>query len=234
MTHATLPVALAAMLTAVPALADERVFDLSGFTEVAAGSGLDVEIIQGDGFSVTAEGSARALKRLEIDKRGDRLVIDQQARGIERFSPLMRAFSDEVEVRVTLPELTAVTASAGSAVTAEGSAAALFAATASSGADLTLSDIAAERVKLTASSGASLEAEGTCGTLDTAASSGADVDARGLACDDASAAASSGANIELTAQTVRAAASSGASVDVWGAESVEAEESSGGDVDRKD
>ncbi len=231
MKHAVLPIALSAAIAAAPGLAAERTFDLGGFTEVAAGSGLDVEIVQGEGFSVTAEGTPRGLKRLEIDRRGDRLVVQQQARGLERFSPLMRALGDEVVVRVTLPELAAVSASAGSVVTARGSASDTFAAEASSGADLVLSGVDADDVTLAASSGSGLEAAGRCGALAAEASSGADLNARGLACDSARARASSGANIEITAVTVEAEAQSGADVDVWGADNVEAAESSGGDVD---
>ena len=234
MKHAILPATLSLALAAAPVLAAERSFDLSGFTEVAAGAGLDVEIVQSEGFSVTAEGAPRGLKRLEIETSGDRLLIDQQARGLERFSPLAMALGDEVVVRVTLPELAAVFASAGSDVTAVGSAAEAFTAEASSGADLVLTGIDAARVTLTASSGAGLEASGRCGDLAAEASSGADLEARGLACDSAEAQGSSGATLSLTATTVHAAASSGSDVDVWGADSVEVEEGSGGDVTMHD
>lgn len=225
-----LPTALCALVAAAPAIAAERSFDVSGFTEVAAGSGLDVEIVQGDSFMVVAEGAPRDLRRLEIDKRGDRLVIEQEARGLRRFSPLMMALADKVVVRVTLPELAAVSASAGSDVSAEGSASDSFVAQARSGADLSLRRVDAEVVTLEASSGAGLEAEGRCGALGAEASSGADLDARGLACESANALASSGADVEITAETARAEAQSGAGVEIWGAQTVEAEESSGGDV----
>ena len=225
-----LPTALTALVVAAPAMAAEQSYDVSGFTEVAVGSGLDVEIVQGEGFEVVAEGAPRDLKRLEIDRRGDRLVIEQETRGLQRFSPLMMALRDKISVRVTLPELADVQASAGSDVSAEGSAPDAFTAEVSSGADLTVSGIDAEVVTLEASSGAHLEAEGRCGTLDAEASSGADLEARRLACDSATVTASSGADIEITAETARAAAQSGADVEVWGGETVEAEESSGGDV----
>jgi len=225
-----LPTALVALVAAAPAAAAERSFELSGFTEVAAGSGLDVEIVQGDRFEVVAEGAPRDLRRLEISKRANRLVIEQEVRGLQRFSPLMMALADKVLVRVTLPELEAVKAAAGSDVSAEGSASGAFEAEVSSGADLTLSGIDADVVTLTASSGADLEAEGRCGQLGVEASSGSNLDARDLACESASARASSGADIEITAETARAEAQSGANVEVWGAESVEAEEHSGGDV----
>jgi hypothetical protein len=225
-----LPIVVSAVVAAAPAMAAERSFDVSDFTEVAAGSGLDVEIVQGDGFEVVAEGAQRDLRRLDIRTRGDRLVIEQETRGLQRFSPLMMALRDEVLVRVTLPELEAVHASAGSDVSAEGSASGAFDAEVSSGADLTLTGIDAEVVTLAASSGANLAAEGRCGALGAEASSGADLEARGLTCDSATVTASSGADIEITAASVRAEAQSGADVDVWGAESVEAKESSGGDV----
>lgn len=234
MKHAILPatfsVALVA-LVAAPVLAAERTFDLAGFTEVAAGAGLEVEIVQGDGFSVAAEGAPRGLDRLEIETRGDLLVIEQRARGLERFSPLMRALNDDVVVRVSLPELVRVTASAGSDVTATGSSGKAFSAEASSGADLVVTGVDAARVALAASSGAGLEVSGQCETLTAGASSGADLDARGLRCDAAEAQGSSGAGIALSAGAVRAEASSGAAVNVWDADTVEAEESSGGSVE---
>ncbi len=230
MHQSILPIAFSVLVVAAPAWADEQTFDVSGFTEVAVGSGLDVEIVQGDGFEVIAEGAPRDLRRLEIRKRGDRLVIEQETRGLQRFSPLMMALADKVVVRVTLPELAAVRASAGSNVSAEGSASGAFAAESSSGAGLTLKRIEAQVVTLEASSGANLEAEGRCSELGVEASSGADLEARRLACDSATARASSGADIEITAETARAEAQSGANVEIWGAETVEAEESSGGDV----
>ncbi len=226
-----LPLSLAALLAAAPALGAERSFDVGAFSAVSVGSGLEVEIVPGEGFEVVAEGTPRALLRLEIDRRGARLVIEQQSRGLERFSPLMRALGDEVVVRVTLPELEAVAAAAGSAVTVTGSTTGAFAAEASSGADLTLRGIDAEVVTLAVSSGASLDAGGRCGALGAEASSGADLEARGLSCDSATARASSGADIGLTAMTARAEAQSGAEIGIWGAETVEAEEHSGGAVE---
>ena len=230
MRYLFLPVSLAVSLAATSVLAADRSFDVEGFTEVAVGSGLDVEITQGDKFEVTAEGTPKALRRLEIDKRGDRLLIERESRGLERFSPLLMAIGDEVKVWVTLPEFAAVEAAAGSDVEARGSASDAFVAVASSGADLTLTGIDAEVVTLEASSGAGLEAEGRCDALGAEAGSGANLDARGLTCARASVRASSGADIDVTAEDVRAVASSGADVDVWGAKTVEADESSGGDV----
>lgn len=222
------------VLMAAPAVAADRRFDVEGFTKVEVGSGLTAEIAEGDAFGVVAEGAPRALRRLDIHTRGKTLVVEQEARGFERFSPLMWALADEVVVRVTLPDLEAVTASAGSDVSAAGSAAGAFAAEASSGADLEVSGVAADTVRVTASSGASLAIAGTCGDVTARASSGADLDAGELVCETASAEASSGAGIDLTAATVRAEASSGADIEVRGAETVEADESSGGDVHVRD
>lgn len=224
-----LPLALASLIAA-PALAGERVFDFSDFTGVSAGSGLTVEIAEGEGFSVVGEGSHRALDRLDIHKRGDMLVIEQVPRGLDRFSPLMWALADEAQVRVTLPDLQAVNASAGSEVTSSGSAAGGFSAEASSGSSLVVSGVDAGTVRLSSSSGARLTVEGRCGALEADASSGAGLNAGDLVCDTASAEASSGATVEITAAEVRAEASSGADVEVWGASTVEADESSGGDV----
>ena len=230
-----IPLTVAAVVAAAPAFADEAAFDVAGFTRVDAGEGLTVEIVAGGDFAVTAEGTARALRRLQVETRGDTLVLGQKARGAERFSPLLWALADNtLVVRVSLPALDAVAASSGSDVTAQGGAAATFAADASSGAALAVTGIDAARVTLAASSGADLSVAGHCGALDVAASSGAGIAAKDLACDSATAEASSGASLALTAGTVVATASSGADISVWGAREVEADHNSGGTVEVHD
>lgn len=227
----TLALALSvAALAAAPALAAERQFDVTGFSEVVVSDGLTVEIAEGAGFSVIGEGAPRDLRRLEVHRRGDALVIGQEARGLDRFSPLMWALADEVVVRVALPELRGVDARVGSDVTVAGSAPGAFSAEVSTGADLEMAGVEARTVSLSASSGGSLDVAGTCEGLIIVAGSGADVEARALACDSATARASAGARIEITAGAVRAEVQSGADVEVWGAQTVEADERSGGDV----
>ncbi len=221
-------------LTAVstsPVWADEQSFDLSGFDQVDVSAGVEVEISGGDAFSVTATGSGRALERLDIELDGDVLRVSQRARGLARFSPILSWTSGNAHVSVVLPQLTSVAASSGSDVTVTSTYSPAFSATSSSGASLDLFGLEGGNVTLDTSSGAGIEAGGTCAHLEVKASSGADIDARDLSCNSAEATASSGADIEITAVKVVANASSGAQVEVFGASEIDANESSGGEVE---
>ena len=226
----TLMTAMAIAATA--AWADEKMIEISGIDRVAVGSGLDVQVLAGEDFGMRVVGDARAIRRLKWREHGDELVLSLRPRGLEAFSPILWGRSDDLTVFVTLPEVTGVDAAAGADVTVAAVATDRLVLEASSGADLTVDGIDAETVVLDASSGSNLTAEGKCDTVKADASAGSDIFARDLACDSAEAEASSGANIDLTATRLRADVSSGADIDVWGAEEIEADRSSGGEVHR--
>lgn len=220
-------------ISAGAAQADEQTFDLQGFSKVEAGFGLDVTIAMGD-YSISAEGDARALDRLEVARHGDTLKLTMKPRGWERFSPITWLFGqdDDLNVTIALPELRSVAALSGADVEVDGATGGRFEAKSRSGADLKIDSIAAQDVMLDASSGATLNISGTCGSVAAGASSGAEINAKDLICDEGRLAVSSGADISLNARTVMADAAAGGSADVWGVEELDSSASSGGEVTR--
>lgn len=216
----------------LPAFGSERDFDLSGFDKIVVSSGLSAEIEIGDAYSVSAESSSnRALDRLDIRVKGNTLYIERDSRWSDWS---IFAARRDATVKVSLPDLTQIAASAGSDVFVSGDYGNGLVAKSSSGSDLQLDQLEGGTFSFEASSGSTLRAEGNCGELDAASSSGASIRADELHCGAVEASASSGSDIWVHAnETVNAQASSGADVRVSGSASVfEKSESSGGDVHR--
>jgi len=214
---------------ALPAMADEASYDISGFSEIKATSGLEVEISFGEAFSIRAEGKERALARLVVELEGTLLKLKMSRRTGSLISRLLPA-NDRVEVLITLPLLNAVEARSGTDVTVNGAYADAFDAVAFEGANLSLHSMDASDVSLESASGADLEASGTCVNLSAHASSGAELDADALSCETAVVSASSGADLSVRAVNVEADASSAGDIEISGASVVNAGHSSGGSV----
>lgn len=190
-----------------PAFAAEKTFDVGDFTRVSVSAGIEAEISVGPAPSARAEGTDEGLKKLDVYVDGDELVIRRKPQ-----SGFNWGRGQKVTVYVTTPSLTALEASSGSGAKASGVKAANFNA-----------DV---------SSGASASIVGTCEALSADASSGASLDAEGFTCKSVVADASSGASARVHASDkIVADASSGGSVRVYGGpDSVDIDESSGGDV----
>lgn len=196
--------ALGVFALAGPAFAETR--GLSGFTSVEAAGNVEVEVIQGDGFSVVVDDSR--ADRVLTHVRGDTLEIDMR-RNWSWFGSRPPG-----RVSVTMPEITALSAAAGSTVRAE--------------------NVRADAISLDASSGADLIVSGTCNTLVADSSSGADLRARDLRCVNGSVESSSGADatVYLTG-VVDVDASSGSDIRLLGGANMRnVEISSGADVHR--
>lgn len=218
------------LAVSLPAFAEEREFDLSDFDAISVSSGLSAEIEIGDDFSVSAEsGSSRALNKLDIKVKGRTLYIERDSSWTDWS---IFAARRDATVKVSLPDLKRIDASAGSDVFVSGDYGDGLEASADGGADLELDDVTGGTFRLDASSGSTLRAEGECSVLEVSSSSGASIRADDLECDTVEARASSGADIRVYAsEAVRAVASSGADVRVKGEPAeIDKKESSGGDV----
>ncbi len=91
------------LAVSLPAFAEQRSYDLSGFNGVAISSGLSAEVEIGPQFTVTAEASSRrTLNRLDIRVRGDTLIVERDSSWLD-FS-LFSARRDAT-IRITLPDL---------------------------------------------------------------------------------------------------------------------------------
>jgi len=163
--------------------------------------------------------------------RGRKLIADLDI----GFLDSLLGKNRDVTVYITLPDLTEVEGNAGADVLVSGSYGPELFAAASSGASLLIDGLTSERVDLDASSGASLRVSGECVDLRVEASSGASINASKLTCEVVRTKTSSGASADVFASiTIDADASSGSDIDVTGSPTrIEVDESSGGDVDFK-
>jgi hypothetical protein len=180
--------AVAAVCLAQPARADTKSYSLSGFNEVAAGSGVDVVLKQGP-FSVVATGNKKDIERLEIRVEGSTLVVGHKA------SVTFFGHNEKNVVTVTAPTYVGVTASGGADIDADGLNLGDVRVAASGGADLRLQNVTAKALNAKASGGADIKLTGVCTAATVEASGGADAEAWASA--SAKGRASSGADIHF-------------------------------------
>ena len=201
------------IIATVPSVwAVDKVFELDNFNGVAAVQGLDVGVVVGKQFLVTASSeSAEQLENLKIRVEDDVLVVGREYRS-SGFWDCWKHSADAT-VMVQMPSLSVLKAS--------------------SGAELLVEGVNCETLSIDASSGSDIEVIGRCQTATIDASSGAGVDLKRLEVKTATADASSGADININvSDAFYGDASSGADIDVYGQPTVaESDTSSGADID---
>lgn len=211
------------------ATAETQDYDLANFTRIEISTGINAIVEIGGAFSVRAEsGDSKIFEDLDISVKGDKLMAEID-RGF--FASLISKETD-VTVYITLPDLTEIDSTAGADVTVSGDFGSSLVGEASSGASLIISALSGGRIDLESSSGSDLQVSGECAVLHAGASSGGTLQAESLICADVTVEASSGGTASVFAnQTVDAEASSGGQVNVAGQpQQIEVDEGSGGNV----
>ncbi|SHF09857.1 GIN domain-containing protein [Devosia limi] len=219
------------------AIAQERSFELTGFDKIDISTGLDAIVTLGDAFSVQAQSrNQQVLDKLEITVSGDTLTARIESNFLEFIlgGGLLGQFiagGNAATIRITLPALRAVNASAGADVDITAPKGDLV-IDVSSGADIDITRATLGTVTVDASSGSDAELSGACDSISASASSGADIDAEDLLCETAIATASSGGHISVHAtDSLEADASSGGAIEVTGnPRQTDIDRSSGGSV----
>ncbi len=227
-------VAIVAALAANVAQAETRRYNFNNFNAVDVGSGLVVEIGEGRGYVVQAEGTPTALGRLLIAVQGTTLFVRANEQGEGFLSGLRGVAGNAARVQVMLPTLSGVAARAGAEVSAQGATGSALVAEVTEGATLDVREAKAAQVRLWAGEGGQARFEGRCGVLQAEAQSGAVLDASGLECESAQVQASTGGRAEVSAGIVQARAVTGAHVELHGARQIETDEASGGSVGMRD
>lgn len=206
--------------------AESKVYDLSGFTKVRASVAVDVELAQGDTFSVVAHTEDGDFSGLEIEVADGVLIatrpeevwkqktIRVQRKDGKRVVEIDGERVPTYTVRVTVPRIEHLGASVNSRVTAKGIETEKLAIRASSSADVnaevTGGDVSVDadssgdvtvsgtygKLDVEATSSGDVTASGTCDKLDVKASSSGDVKADGLTCQHSNLRASSSGDIE--------------------------------------
>lgn len=198
--------AASALVLTTAGVAHAEVRNLTGFTQVSASAGTDVEVTVGGAFRVEVTG--RDADRIITRVSGDTLIVEP----VRGFSWRGR----QANIRVSMPR-------------AEGFSA-------SSGSDLVATGINGGDITLDSSSGADLRVSGTCATFRADASSGADLHAQNLRCENGSVDVSSGADARVYATgRLNVDASSGGGVVAYGNPGIgNIDLSSGGSLRRAD
>ena len=145
-------------------IADTREENIRSFTEIDIGSGIALEVVQGDLFAVSIRADSNVLPHIRVEKRGPELRIFAEP-GINLRTRGMLA-------RVIMPRLEKLSAHGGSQVSLafdmprgriEGSI---------SGGGGIRGTLAADEVRLDATGGATVTLEGYCADLDLHGSGG--------------------------------------------------------------
>ena len=237
------PVILAMPLIAAStyaALAETtKQYEVSGFTEIEISEGVNVSIISGPKHNVTVTApNTDLIEKLSIKQRGEQLTIKKKKQfswGLIDWIFQSGSWQNQIDITVTLPELTELKATSGADVELSEFNFGKVELVATSGADLVAKQIRAEKLNLLSTSGASIHISGQCDDTNSEATSGADIDAKNLVCEKGNIEVSSGASIDIgISQNLQAGASSGGSITILGSpEFTKVEESSGGDVSIK-
>ena len=216
------------VLLASGAMAQDRVYQFDGFTEVEVAEGVSATLNEGP-FQVEATARRGNIDRLVIEQDGDVLRI-------ERRAPVIRSAlnsNDQFEVEIHMPKLIRVESRAGASVIAEvPSSVEAFEGEARHGASLRIASITADQTALYASSGASLQFNGSAGETDVTVENGSSMRLSGN-CTDLSAEIRAGASLragEFQCHNLDISARAGAEAVVYGDQTASVEARFGASV----
>ena len=173
--------AIVAFLLAGPALAQEKVFDFNGITNIEVRNGITVNIIQGDTQSIVGTARSGNVENFRLQRFGDWLAVNRNTRWF--IFPYGR--QDDLVLTVTVPDIRALKAYDAASVTAAGFTGDRIRAEALDGGTITLTDLSFAEVSVYATDEGKLTVTGICDLLDVEAITSAHVDAAKLACIDA-------------------------------------------------
>lgn len=133
-----------------------RSFAVDGFSAVAATGPDDVDVRVGSGFSVRAEGDPAELDKLVIVRNGDTLEVRRKSD--VGFSWGSRPHT---KVYVTMPRITAASATGSGDVTVDRVAGSAFTADATGSGDLTIGSVAVQTLSLSLTGSGNVTTAGT-------------------------------------------------------------------------
>lgn len=197
------------------------------FDKISVSDGIDVILTQSQTASIQVEADDNLINHIRTNIAGGTLYIEVKKQGLMDFT--------EKNVRVTLPSLTKISASAGSDVKSTNEfRAEVLDLSASAGSEIEVST-SADRITAVCSSGSEIALTGMALYFEGQASSGSKIKASRLLCNEVTASASSGSDIDVhPIKELRATASSGASVDYYkNPERISQNSSSGGSIRQK-
>ncbi len=199
---------------------------VSKFDEIKVSRGLNVYIIQGNAQEVVVRTDENLLGIIETKVKNNVLEITA-SKNIRR--------AKSKKVFVTVPEISRISASAGSNVYSENFLELKYLKlTGSAGSNLKIK-LKTENVEVSASAGSNIMLEGTTKSISVKASAGSNVKAEELVAESGDLTAGSGANIWITTkESFSGKSSSGGNIFYYGNPAlVKSEKSSGGNINKK-
>ncbi|MCJ7465389.1 MAG: DUF2807 domain-containing protein [Maribacter sp.] len=193
------------------------------FTEISASEGLEVTVTQANDFEITVEGDENIIDLIGTDIKNGKLRIH----AIENIGRATK------KVRVSLPQITALSSSSGANLRTENEIKADYLEIDASSGALVQLNVSAEDIDIDASSGANLDLSGSAQKAFIDGSSGANVNAKKLFTTECNAEASSGANIGIhVSKSLTADASSGGNISYSGDATIQKNKSVSGSVNK--
>lgn len=150
-----------------------RTFAAADFTAVELRGPDDVDVRVGSGFSVRAEGDAKVLDKLKIERVGDTLRVGR-VRGFG-WGP-----GGHAKVYVTLPRMTEASLAGSGDMTVDRVEGATFGADIAGAGTLTVGTIAVDAAKLSIAGSGDLTVAGSATTFDASIAGAGDIRAGGL------------------------------------------------------
>jgi len=138
-----------------------KTYSIKDFTGVSVGSGMQVTVTQSNNYSISITGDEKDFEDLMVEKRNGTLEIYYDRSGWGWFGHHRRG---DVEVKITMPELTAIDLSGGAegniSMNVDGKS---FSAETSGGSELSVETSGGSRIELSGK-GKNLSADGSGGS----------------------------------------------------------------------
>lgn len=185
---------LALLLTfaAAPAVAAERRFPVSDFSEIVLAGSPDVTVTTGGRPSVVAAGEAAELDRLDIRVDGKRLLIGTKP---GRWTGSRK---EDVKIRVSTAVVSAAVISGSGSILID-RVRGPFSGRISGSGEMDLPSVDSPSLTLAISGSGDMDVAGRCGTGNFAISGSGDIDATALTCTDLTATTTGSGDIEARA-----------------------------------
>ena len=207
------------------ASAETQSYDVGSFTKIDISGGLDLSFEEGPAGPILVENQKGDFSDIDVSVRGDTLVLKRKKNNWGWNNR-----RQQYGITLSAPQIRAIEASSGSDVIGSGMTSQDIFIEVSSGADVTVTGIEGGTVSVETSSGSDANVSGTCVSVIAKSSSGSDIEARDLVCQEGEVRASSGSDISVhVTGSIEANVSSGADIDVYGGPTdVTTDKSSGG------
>jgi hypothetical protein len=206
---------------------ETREFNFSGFTEVSVGSGMNLDITQGQNYRVSVRAEPAELERLRVDKRGNALQFRMESdRSWRRRG--------RVDVSITMPRLTGLDLSGGAqARVTMDVPSERFSAGLSGGAELK-GQLHSGNLEMNLSGGSEVTLEGSGSDLNLVGSGGSEANLRGFSVRNLDADLSGGSRAAVTMEgQVEGNLSGGSEITYYGNATLGSTDLSGGSAIRK-